>query len=430
LLAGLASTLREELLAHSSLDLKPGAPLEIMLGVPANANSNQRFLTVEAFREAGFDVLGLLNEPSAASIEYAHRHAAEGSSETILVYDLGGGTFDVSLVERAGRQHSVLATEGIPTLGGDDFDEALASLALAAAGGLTHDSLSAAEEFLLAEECREKKETLHPNTRRIVVDLDRVREGFGPVPVSAAEFYEACRPLVEETLHAADDLLVRTGAASVSLYVTGGGSELPLVGRLLRERFGRRVRRSAYTRAATAIGLAIHADEASGYTLRERFTRHFGVWREAEAGRSVVFDPLFERDTLLPGPDEVALERSRRYSPVHNIGHFRYLECSHRDAAGQPTGAIAAWDEIRFPFDPAFIAADLNRAPVALSSEAPNYLIEERYLADSSGAVQVEIANLTAGYRRAYRLGRWAPQQETISPQKAARKRARRKTAG
>ncbi len=67
-----------------------------MLGVPANANSNQRFLTVEAFRCAGFSVLGVLNEPSAASIEFGHRQRVAGR---ILVYDLGGGTFDVSLVE-------------------------------------------------------------------------------------------------------------------------------------------------------------------------------------------------------------------------------------------------------------------------------------------------------------------------------------------
>src|SRR5690242_13977864 len=63
--------------------------LEVMLGVPANANSNQRFLTVEAFQRAGFQVLGLLNEPSAAAIEFGHRQQPRGR---LLVYDLGGGT--------------------------------------------------------------------------------------------------------------------------------------------------------------------------------------------------------------------------------------------------------------------------------------------------------------------------------------------------
>src|SRR6266705_6290575 len=79
----------------------PG-PLEVMLGVPANANSNQRFLTVEAFRRAGFQVLGLLNEPSAAAIELGHSQKLEGR---LLVYDLGGGTFDASLVELDDKTH-------------------------------------------------------------------------------------------------------------------------------------------------------------------------------------------------------------------------------------------------------------------------------------------------------------------------------------
>src|SRR3990172_3856160 len=66
------SALREDLSKKSNLELHPQEKLEVMVGVPANANSNQRFLTVEAFRGAGFEVLGLLNEPSAAGLEYAH----------------------------------------------------------------------------------------------------------------------------------------------------------------------------------------------------------------------------------------------------------------------------------------------------------------------------------------------------------------------
>ena len=62
---------------------------------------------------------------------------------------------------------------------------------------------------------------------------------------------------------------------------------------MLREEFGRKVKRSEYTRSATAIGLAIQADAASGYTLREVFTRNFGVWRESEAGQRMIFDPIF-----------------------------------------------------------------------------------------------------------------------------------------
>jgi molecular chaperone DnaK (HSP70) len=430
ILSEMTGALHESLARHSSIILRPGERMEVMLGVPANANSNQRFLTAEAFRAADFDVLGLLNEPSAASIEFAHRlgHIESASRELILVYDLGGGTFDVSLVERDGLDHSVLASEGIPTLGGDDFDDILAGLALETAG-LARErlALSAAEEFLLLEECRDKKESLHPNTRRLVLDLETVREGWGQVAISVADFYARAHPLVEETLGATEDLLSRAPeGAPISLYVTGGASDLPLVGRLLRERFGRKVKRSAYTRAATAIGLAIQSDAASGYRLRERFTRHFGVWREGEGGRAIIFDPLFERGQLLPGPGEPRLVRSRRYSPAHNVGHFRYMECSRRDDAGAPVGDLTVWDEIRFAFDPALKELeDLTAVAVARNPETSRHVIEERYEADASGTVSVEIENLTAGYKRTYRLGRWSSSEQPAAPAKAPRPRRR-----
>jgi Hsp70 protein len=80
-------------------------PLEVMLGVPANANDNQRFLTIEAFRRTGFQVFGLLNEPSAAAIEFGHSQRLKGR---LLVYDLGGGTFDTSVREVRVRHHDLV----------------------------------------------------------------------------------------------------------------------------------------------------------------------------------------------------------------------------------------------------------------------------------------------------------------------------------
>jgi molecular chaperone DnaK (HSP70) len=427
-----------ELAAHIRQELAPycGAePVEILLGVPANANSNQRFLTLEAFHAAGFEVLGLLNEPSAASIEYAHRLQAADTAppELILVYDLGGGTFDASLVRRSEGGYTVTANESIATLGGDDFDEILATLALGHAGlGESRFGMTQAEEFLLLEECREKKEALHPNTRRILIDLERARAGWPQTAVPVAEFYEHCQALVDETLDITDSLLATLPeAAQISLYVTGGASELPLIGRQLRERFGRRVKRSAYTRSATAIGLAIQAAGHSSYQLRERFTRYFGVWREGEGGRLMVFDPLFERGIQLPAPGKAPLIRTRTYSPVHNIGHFRYLECSQRGEGGEPTGDVSAWDEIRFPFDPALAdVEELSGVNVVHSDAASRQLIEESYTADSSGAVRVTISNRTAGYARVYRLARWAAAEASapVQPRRTSRHRAARRS--
>jgi molecular chaperone DnaK len=410
-----------DLLTGMTLELRRALrlrePLEIMLGVPAHANSNQRFLTIEAFRRAGFQVLGLLNEPSAAAIEFGHSLKLQGR---LLVYDLGGGTFDASLVDLDERTHTVVASEGIAALGGDDFDHLLADLALE---GRAEADLSAGEHFRLLEECRRQKEALHPNTRRIVVDLDHAREGWGQVTIPVSAYYERCRPLIDETIRTVVDLV---GDGEVeALYVTGGGSELPLVARRLREEFGRRVRRSVYTRSATAIGLAIQADSTSGYILREVFARNFGVWREGEGGRVAVFDVLFPRGTRLPAPGEAPLAVRRCYRPVHNVGHFRYLEASDVDGAGQPAGDITVWDEVRFPLDPALEKSpDLARVPVERSEAATRQEIEEHYGCHATGSLAVTIRNLTSRYVRAYTLGRWAGQPGgVVAP---ARRRPRR----
>ena len=396
----------------------PHEKVEVMLGVPANANTNQRFLTAEAFRAGGFEVLGLLNEPSAASIEYIHKNKDTG---LLLVYDLGGGTFDASLVQMGEREHRVVVSEGISTLGGDDFDHVLAEMA---AGPDVYADLTQSETFRIHEECRLKKEALHPNTRKVVLDLDAVREGLGTVSIPIADYYERCRPMLDETVHLVEDLIASYEEGDIeALYVTGGGSELPLVGRVLREKFGRRVKRSAYTRSATAIGLAIQADAQAGYVLRDHFTRYFGVWREADAGRTIVFDPLFPRGTSLPTRDEPLLEIKRAYCPVHNVGVFRYLECSHLDDMGRPAGDITVWDEIKFPFDPEL--NDVDDTPVEHLDRVRHQTIEEKYACDSGGAVAVTIRNETAGYARDYRLGRWAAKEAPLTPGRPKTSRAR-----
>jgi molecular chaperone DnaK (HSP70) len=238
------------------------------------------------------------------------------------------------------------------------------------------------------------------------------------------DYYEQCRPLVDRTVAATARLAERGPGPIDALYVTGGGSELPLVARMLREEFGRKVKRSEYTRSATAIGLAIQADATTGYTLREVFTRNFGVWRESEGGHRMVFDPVFPAGTRLPAAGEEPLTVARSYQPVHNIGHFRYLEASQVDAEGQPSGDITVWDEILFPFDPALAEVRaLDRMPVERSAGTEGQQIEERYSCDATGCVTVMIRNLSSHYGREYRLGRWSGKASVVKP--APRKRTR-----
>ncbi|MGA7226196.1 MAG: Hsp70 family protein [Candidatus Acidiferrales bacterium] len=421
LMTEMMAALRRDLLEKSTLGAGKYDRLQTMLGVPANANSNQRFLTQEAARAAGFEVLGLLNEPSAAAVEYVNRNSADRQKRGrggLLVYDLGGGTFDVSLVALGEAEHSVIASDGVPDLGGDDFDEALALLALAAAGKPRQgeDSLTPAEWYLLFDECREKKESLNPNSRKITVDLERVRKNWGEVSIGADAFYDRCRPMVETSRQVAEALLAaHPDHAIETLYLTGGGSELPSVARVLRETFGRRVQRSAYMRSATAIGLAIRAQGHEDLPLRDQFTKNFGVWREADEGRNVVFDILFPRGAKLPSRGEEPLRIVRSYRPVHNIGYFRYLECAQLGANNQPEGEISNWDEIRVPFDPKLRgSADLTDQPVRRYAPPHELVIEEEYTCDANGDVGVKIRDKITQQSNEFRLGRWSKHRKRI----------------
>src|SRR5262249_15663058 len=94
LLTGFLSALRSDLLARSNLRVKRNEKLQAMISAPANSNSNQRFITLEAFRRAGFEVREMMNEPSAAGVEYAHHLARGGGApkgEALVVYELGAG---------------------------------------------------------------------------------------------------------------------------------------------------------------------------------------------------------------------------------------------------------------------------------------------------------------------------------------------------
>lgn len=414
------TSLHEDLKHRSNMpeELRRLDRIPAFVATPANAHGTQRFLTIDAFRKAGFDVVALLNEPSAAGFEYAHRHRGTFTSrrEHVVVYDLGGGTFDASLVRMTGQHHDVVYTAGVPRLGGDDFDAVLVDLVLSQLG-LTDLPPEGRLWAALADRCRDAKEALGTNSRRVLVDVESAL-GEGSVatevalPVSA--FYEACAPLIEHTVQAMEPLFAREelldgGAGNLpgvaGIYVVGGASALPVVGRTLRHRYGRRVHRSPYPSAATAIGLAIAGDPDAGYRLTDRFSRAFGVFRELREGAAVSFDPIFTKDTRMPTPEQGRVTSTRSYRAAHNIGHFRYVECESVDPSGGPAGDITPFAEVVFPFDPSLCEAgvEIDHAPVQRMA-SPGPLVEEQYSIDPHGMVEVRIRNLDAGYERVFRL--------------------------
>ena len=371
-----------------------------VVAVPAHAHSAQRFITLEAFRAAGFDVVGMINEPSAAGFEYTHRQGGTLNSRRtrVLVYDLGGGTFDASLVAVDGGRHEVLGSVGINRLGGDDFDDVLVDLAASSLPG-GKDSLVAADLSALAEDARAAKERVTPQTRRLPLEV-----AGQDVDVAVPDFYDGVEPLIERTLTTMADLVGGLGDSALAesdvagIYLVGGASGLPIVPRLLRARFGRRVHRSPYPAASTAIGLAIAGDGDAGYTLEDRLSRGFGVFRELQGGTVLGFDPI-----LLP-ETRTSSTVTRRYRSAHNLGHYRFIEFASLTEMGSPAGDLVPLEDVFMPFDRALQdGRDLSEEDVVRTEEGTE--VEERYEVDEAGMITVTITDLDTGYSVSRTLG-------------------------
>ena len=396
LATGFLAGLRTELIERSNLELDADEPLEAMVAVPANSASRQRWMTLEAFRRAGFEPIGMLNEPTAAAVDFAQRHLELGKKSPkryVVVYDLGGGTFDTSAVSLEGRRFDLIASEGLAQVGGDDFDQ----LILEAAG--------VAPTAATLERAREAKESLRPTTRKLLLDL-----GSGePISVDVAALYAKAQPLIDRTLAQVDLLFERLRERGIDpddarelggIYLVGGGAAFPAVGRALRARFAKKLQLAPQPFAATAVGLAIAADPDAHVIIKEAITRHFGVWREGDSGTDKIFDPLIGKNTDVP------ITVKRRYRPTHTIGHLRFLECGALDAAGQPIQDLVPWTDVYFPYDPALAdRTELASLPSTRRADLMANEIAETYTYASDGTISVRIENVSRGYARTFALG-------------------------
>ena len=402
------------IIKHGNIQVGQKNKLEVMVATPANANSNQRYITLEAFRKAGFSVLGAMNEPSAAAMEFLHYFlnnlGPKSPKRYVLVYDLGGGTFDISAIAIADGKHDVIAYEGVAKLGGDDFDEIILDMVLEKIQ-VPRNKLGFSQTVRLLEECRERKEGLRKNTRNMVVDVGAELDGYAPVVLDTAQVYERCGPIIEQSLDAVQALLLKTGRDGTELaagrsmgaiYLAGGSVSFPPVGRALRGLFKNKVKTSPNPHASTAIGLAIAADPQIQMRITESVSRYFGVWREKGADK--VFDPIFLKDQGV-SQDSDRLQAKRCYQPVHNIGMLRYLECNFLGKSGEPEGDISIWKNIYFPYDPQ-LADRKSLGSIAIENrlDLSSQEVVEIYEYDPAGIIRVDIENRTSGYHRTYRL--------------------------
>ena len=232
-----------------------------VITVPAYFDDAQRQATKDAAQLAGLNVLRLINEPTAAAIAYGLDNASQG---VFAIYDLGGGTFDISILRLTQGVFEVVATGGDSALGGDDYDRALVDWVLAKAG-LAADTLSPTDKAALQRTARTCKEALsNAPTAQFLVQLAKALVNF---EMKAEDFETATAHLTQRTLTASRKALrdAKLDKADIEgVVLVGGSTRMPQLRKAVASFFGREPLTNLNPDEVVALGAAISANQLAG----------------------------------------------------------------------------------------------------------------------------------------------------------------------
>jgi molecular chaperone HscA len=249
-----------EISSYILLELKKRAEERLCLSVtkavitvPAYFDDAARAATKDAAKLAGLEVLRLVNEPTAAALAYGLDKSVEG---TYLIYDLGGGTFDVSILNMQKGVFQVLATGGDSLLGGDDFDQILAKDIL----GILGLSEEAMEASLYQVARRAKEKLSYQNEIDIVVNVQGEEK---KISYSVQRLEQLVKPYVDKTIRITEQALEDAATSTLELngiVLVGGATRMPLIKKQLAAKFGKRPIDDIDPDEVVAIGAALQAD--------------------------------------------------------------------------------------------------------------------------------------------------------------------------
>lgn len=296
---------------------------KVVITVPAYFNDAQRRATIKAGEMAGLEVVRIINEPTAASLVYDNVEDEDkemfASSPYMLVYDLGGGTFDVSILEIKGEIKEVLASCGDTALGGDDFDERLISFLLRhIKEKYGHDFSGNLDRPLhgrvkdIAEKAKiALSDSPYVRISEVAVTVVNGEPVNLDLEVTRAEYEEMINDLIETTMEKVKESLreAHLEAGDIGrIILVGGSTRTPLVQEKLEQMFDRTVSHSVDPDLCVALGAAVQhgliAGEPLGHILIDVTAHSLGVktcdYVDPETGEADNFSPIIRRNTSIP----------------------------------------------------------------------------------------------------------------------------------
>jgi molecular chaperone HscC len=373
----LSALILRALVADVAADLGK-VPQEAVISVPAYFNDHQRKATIDAGRLAGLKVDRLVNEPTAAALAYGIGQEGDG---TYLVFDLGGGTFDVSILEKYEDILEVRATAGDTRLGGDDFSGVIADL-IARKSGLAPDKLASVNKAKLVRQAENLKLELSrsPSADYRLPIGNESHEGT----ITRQAFEEHCAPLLQR-LRLPTERAIRDAGLSLnqftSIVMVGGATRMPMIRSLVARLFGQLPLVSIDPDTTVALGAAVQAGlVARGGALRDvvltdvcPFTLGIETIDDPDSpGGPSHISPLIERNAVVP------ISRTTVVSTVQDRQHLLSVQVYQGENLRPQNNVHLGTIDVPVPSGPR-------------GKEA----VEVRFTYDVNGALQVEATSLS-----------------------------------